>query len=190
MSLFEKKNTATSSKNEKFRDSPVDAPNREAINVRTNEFEIDKAKESWGLSMQVKKLLITLAVCLVGFLVYKYGISENTTSTEITSIEKNTELEQIENQIIIQLEGSRNKAELLSLITQLEHTDNENYVEGKKQGIIASDVNDPDDMFYGTYTEYWSGIREGYKEIVTRDLSIEEYKLDLNSKQSKINTAN
>ena len=190
MSIFKRKSTPSSSKNLGFKESPIDAPNREAINIRTNEFEIDKAKESWGLSMQLKRILITLSLGLVVFLAYKYGISGNTTSSEISSIEKNTELEQIENQIIIQLEGTRNKAELLSLISQLEHTDNENYVEGKKQGIIASDVNGPDDMFYGTYTEYWSGIREGYKEIVIRDLSIEEYKLDLNSKQSKINTAN
>ncbi|MCE2712077.1 MAG: hypothetical protein LW688_06000 [Cryomorphaceae bacterium] len=184
--LFRKKRSAESSKNSGFKESPVDAPNREAINVRTSEFEIDKARDSWGLSMQVKKVLITIAVVVGCLLIFKYFIAGEGAAAESSSIQKNTELESVENKIIIGLDGQRNKAQLLNLVSQLNHTDADNFIDGKKQGIIASDIHGPDDEFFGTYAEYWTGLREGYKEIITRDLTIESYKEELRSKQTTL----
>ena len=130
-------------------------------------------------------------IFICGVLFFKYVVRSNdSSSSEQTSIQKNSELEVIENKIIIGLDGERNKEELLNLVAQLNHTDADNFIDGKNQGIIASEIHGPDDSFFGTYAEYWTGLREGYKEIISQGITIEEYKNELRSRQSTIDKKN
>jgi hypothetical protein len=183
--LFGKKGTPVGGSKSDSKGSPVDQLNRKAINISQSEFEIEKARDSWGLSMQLKKKLITIGLVFGCLIILRYSCSsDGTPDQETISIQRNTELESIENKIIIGLDGSRNKTQLLDYVTQLSHSDAENYIDGKKQGIIANDIYGPDHDFFGTYAQYWTGLREGYKEIILRDITIDDYKKELNKKIS------
>lgn len=183
--LFRKK--SESSRNNVFRDSVVDRAENEALDVETRKHNLKKEKDRSELWIQSRKYLLIAFLVISALLLYKYVLApDGGIFNESASFDKNTELESIENKIIIGLDGERDKAELLELVSQLNHTDSDNYIEGKKQGIIASDVNSPDDEFFGTFAEYWTGLREGYKEIISRDITIEAYKEELRLRQTKL----
>jgi len=89
------------------------------------------------------------------------------------SIEQSQSIEKIENQIVLGIGSKEPKERLLELISQLNHPDAENKIEGKKRDVIDIDI--PDSDFYGTFSEYWSSKREAYKTIVLKGMTIEEY---------------
>lgn len=187
-SIFRRKSNSGSSSTENgFRKSIVGEAEEKVLNNEERQLRLDKEKDKRQVWIQSRKFIIVALIIVSGLLFFKYVIRSNDSSeSEQTSIQKNSELEVIENKIIIGLDGTRNKEELLARVAELNHTDSDNFIEGKKQGIIASDIHGPDDEFFGTYAEYWTGLREGYKEIITRDLTIESYKEELRSKQTTI----
>lgn len=187
-SIFRRKNGSSSSTNENgFRESIVDEAERTVLDNQERELRLNKETDKRQLWIQSRKFILVALIIASGLLFFKYVIRPSDSSvSEQTSIQKNSELEAIENKIIIGLDGPRNKAELLSLVAELNHTDSDNFIQGKKQGIVASEIHGPDDTFFGTYAEYWTGLREGYKEIITQGITIEAYKNELRSKQTTL----
>ncbi len=120
----------------------------------------------------IKGLIVLFALIISGLIYFSFSNKNN----ENESIEKNHELELIENKIIMGIETKSSKSKLLDLVSELNHPDNDNYIEGKKQGIIQSDFLSPNDDFLGTYNEYWTSLREAYKDIILKGVSVEEYK--------------
>lgn len=191
-SIFRRKNNSGASSNEGgFRESIIDEGQSKVLDVQERELRLNKENDKRQLWIQSRKYVLVALIFICGVLFFKYVVRSNDSSaSEQTSIQKNSELEVIENKIIIGLDGERNKEELLTLVAQLNHTDADNFIDGKNQGIIASEIHGPDDSFFGTYAEYWTGLREGYKEIISQGITIEEYKNELRSRQSTIDEIN
>lgn len=119
-----------------------------------------------------KKILIGLVLLLS---VGAYFLFSTDSEAIKNSVNKSNELDKIDSQILIGIKNGEKKEVLLDLVSKLNHDDSEELITGKKNGII--DPSDPQGDYFGTYTEFWSKKKDAYTEIITQDISIEEYTL-------------
>jgi hypothetical protein len=169
-----------------FRKGTINTAEDEVLDIKERQIRLEKAEDRRKMWIQSRKYVIIFGIMLVGGLVFKFVIKpQDRSAIETDSVKKCLELDKIENQIIIGIEEKKDKAELLDLVSQLNHEDTDNFIEGKKQGIIPSEVSSPDDDYFGYYSEYYTGLREAYKEIIMTGVSVEEFKAALRKKSEE-----
>jgi hypothetical protein len=119
---------------------------------------------------------IVVITLFIGFIIMgKIGSAMEESALQ-SSINQSEELEKIESKIMLGINAGENKEKLLELVDQLKHDDAENYIHGRKMGIIkASYGYAPENEFHGKYSEYWTAKREAFKEIILSGKKIEEF---------------
>lgn len=119
-----------------------------------------------------------VVIILASLFIYSRYVHGKSGRDKEEAIELNAELEKTEMELILGINSKKNATELLELVTKLQHNNTTDFIEGKKYGIIkpgSMNTSGPDDKFFGTYSEYWTGLREAYKEIITKGMSIDDY---------------
>ena len=168
---------------------------RSKISLEKEKLKAEKAKQLRAEGKNVQAFILLHPYLIVGSVVLILLISLFSYSRYVhgahgreqeAAIELNAELEKTEMELITGINNKKPSNELLELVTKLQHNNINDFIDGKKYGIIKSDgmsKSGPDDLFFGTYSEYWSGMREAYKEIITKGISIDDYLIEINKEK-------
>lgn len=132
-------------------------------------------KSNKSISRTMKIIVGLVLLFFVG--VYFLFSSDTPADSNVikNSVNKSIELDKIDSQILIGIKNGEKKEVLMELVSKLNHDDLENMISGKTNGIL--DPSDPQGEYYGTYSDFWSKKKAAYTEIITQDISIEEYSL-------------
>jgi hypothetical protein len=180
--LFKKQNTSGSI----GKDAPksiINAAEEQVLKQREKKINLENKEDTREFKRKALKYLL-IGVSVVSAMFLMRYLASSRENEEKDSTAKCLELEKIENKIIIGIKNKEDEAVLLDLVTQLNHEDSRNYIDGKKQGIIHGYLG-PDDKFHGTYSAYWTGLRESYKEIIISGISIEQYMENIKNEELK-----
>lgn len=116
-------------------------------------------------------------------------ISCNIGNSKLDEAEKlSNELDSIENLIIIGIENKDSKQNLLELASKLKHP-SDLIISRKLYGIIPNHNGSANDNYYGTFMNYYDDLSNSYKQIIIRDLSINQW-IVLNQKKTIKNSKN
>jgi hypothetical protein len=182
MSPIKKQNTSGSI----GKDAPksiLNAAKKQMLDLQEKKISLENKEDTREFKRKALKYLLIGVSVVSAMLLMRYFASSRE-NEEKGSTAKCLELEKIENKIIIGIKNKEDEAVLLDLVTQLNHEDSRNYIDGKKQGIIHGYLG-PDDKFHGTYSAYWTGLREAYKEIIISGISIEQYLENIKNEELK-----